>query len=203
MIAQVTDWAESIGAVRMRSPLSRRSRLNVLTVPAMLPRPIVPAVDEADGLPVSVDRRALVVDEAGGKTDLLHRLEIEVGFDLGRLLRPGDPEAVGRPERLLQGRKATLELFEACREEHQHLHAGLRAQLLAQRRPRVVLVGHQKRCRARVTASVPNSRAATGMRSSAAWTIFRTGKSGGRRIGMKPYVWIPSCAKNRPSVTPP
>src|SRR5580765_363864 len=37
MIAHVTDWAESIGAVRIRSPLSSRSSLKVLTV-AMLPR---------------------------------------------------------------------------------------------------------------------------------------------------------------------
>src|SRR4249919_465781 len=37
MIAQVTDCAESIGAVRIRSPLSSRSRLKVLTA-AMLPR---------------------------------------------------------------------------------------------------------------------------------------------------------------------
>src|SRR5204863_4571778 len=40
MIAQVTDWAESIGAVRMRSPLSRRSRLKALTAEAMLPSQI-------------------------------------------------------------------------------------------------------------------------------------------------------------------
>src|SRR5204862_838223 len=31
MIAHVTDWADSIGAVRMRRPLSSRSRLKVLT----------------------------------------------------------------------------------------------------------------------------------------------------------------------------
>ena len=110
MIAQVTDWAESIGAVRMRSPLSRRSRLKVLT-PAMLPRPILLAVDEADGLPVSVDRGALVVDETCGETDLLYCLEIEVGLDFRCLLRPGDPEPVRRRERLLQGRKAALQLL--------------------------------------------------------------------------------------------
>src|SRR6266566_549533 len=35
MIAQVTDWADSIGAVRMRSPLSSRSRRKVLTAPML------------------------------------------------------------------------------------------------------------------------------------------------------------------------
>src|SRR3954470_16534096 len=61
----------------------------------------------------------------------------------------------------------------------------------------------QKRCNARETASVPNSIAAAGTRSSAAWTISRTGNSSGSLIGMKPYVWMPSCEKKRPSVTPP
>jgi hypothetical protein len=35
MIAHVTDWADSIGAVRMRSPLSSRSRPKVLTAPML------------------------------------------------------------------------------------------------------------------------------------------------------------------------
>ena len=78
----------------------------------MLPRPILLAVDEADGLPVAVDRRALVVDEARGEPDLLYRVEIEVGLELRGLLRPGDPEAVGRSKRLLQRRKAALELLD-------------------------------------------------------------------------------------------
>src|SRR6266576_6485867 len=102
MIAQVTDWAESIGAVRMRSPLSRRSRSKALTALAMLPRAILLAVDEANRLPLAVDCGALVVDEAGGQPDLLHRREVEVGLDLRGLLRPGNPEAVRRGERLLQ-----------------------------------------------------------------------------------------------------
>src|SRR6266487_109808 len=38
MIAHVTDWADSIGAVRMRRPLPRRSRRNVLTTPMLSPR---------------------------------------------------------------------------------------------------------------------------------------------------------------------
>src|SRR5512133_3004583 len=121
MIAQVTDCAESIGAVRMRIPLSRRSRLKAVTIPAMLPRPILPAVDEADGLPVSVDRGALVVDEPRGEPDLLDHRKIEVCLDLRRLLRPGDPQPVGRRQRLLEGRKAAFELCAGCREEYEHL----------------------------------------------------------------------------------
>src|ERR687886_533312 len=101
MIAHVTDCADSIGAVRMRSPLSRRSRWK-LTADAMLARPVAPAADEADRLPVVVDGSALVVHEAGVEADLLHRVEVEVGFELRRLLRPCDPEAVRWCERLLE-----------------------------------------------------------------------------------------------------
>jgi hypothetical protein len=54
----------------------------------MLPRSILLAEDEADRLPVSVDRGALVVDEPRGKPDLLHCREVEVRLDLRRLLRP-------------------------------------------------------------------------------------------------------------------
>src|SRR5439155_11124417 len=170
----------------MRSPLSSRSRLNALTTLAMLPSAILLAVDEADRLPLAVDRGALVVDQPGGEPDLLHRREVEVGLDLRGLLGPGDPEAVRRGQRFLQRPEPSLQLRPARREEQQHLDARLRPELRAEWCRRVILVGHQKRCNARVTASVPNSSAATGMRSSAAWTIFRTGKSGGRRIGMKP-----------------
>src|SRR5580765_6910801 len=152
----------------------------------MLPRPILLAVDEADGLPVAVERGALVVDEARGEPDLLNCGEVEVGLERRSLLRPGDPEPVRRGERLLQSREPALELLTARREEHEHLDTRFGSQLLAERRRRVVPVGHQNRCRARVTASVPNSSAAAGMRSSAAWTTFRTGKSAGRRIGMNP-----------------
>src|SRR5437660_7294060 len=98
MIAQVTDCAESIGAVRMRSPLSRRSRLKALTALAMLSRAILPAVDEADGLPVFVDRGALVVDEPCCEADRLDGGEVEVGVDSRSLLRPGDPEPVRRSD---------------------------------------------------------------------------------------------------------
>ena len=59
-------------------------------------------VDEAERLPALVDRRALVVDEAVREADLLHRVEVEVGVELRRLLRPRDPEPVGRRERRLQ-----------------------------------------------------------------------------------------------------
>src|SRR6266704_2106427 len=125
MIAQVTDCAESIGAVRMRSPLSRRSRLKVLTAPAMLPGAILLAVDKADRLPLAVDCGALVVDQAGGEPDLLHGRKIEVGLDLRGLLGPGDPEAVRRGQRRLQRREATRQLRPARREEQEHLHARL------------------------------------------------------------------------------
>src|SRR6266550_5025227 len=66
MIAQVTDCADSIGAVRMRRPLSRRSSWKVLTARAMLPRPVGLAEDEANRLPVVVDRGAREIDEDVG-----------------------------------------------------------------------------------------------------------------------------------------
>src|SRR5437763_8416759 len=102
MIAHVTDWAESIGAVRMRSPLSSRSRLKALKAEAMLPSAIFPAIHEANRLPLLVDRGALVVDEPRPQSDRLDGLEVEVGLELRCLLRPGDPESVRRAHRLLQ-----------------------------------------------------------------------------------------------------
>src|SRR5713101_8464754 len=69
MIAQVTDWADSIGAVRMRRPFGKRSRRKVLMRP-MLPRPFrrlrrrsvgkrllrhLAAQEAAEGLPAFVD----------------------------------------------------------------------------------------------------------------------------------------------------
>src|SRR2546423_11385659 len=110
MIAHVTDCADSIGAVRMRRPLSRRSSWYVLTALAMLPRPVGPAKDEPDGLPVVVDRGALVVHQPGGEADLLDGAEIEVGLELRRLLRPGDPEAVGRRQRFFERSETPLQL---------------------------------------------------------------------------------------------
>src|SRR2546430_14621203 len=143
MIAQVTDCAESIGAVRMRSPLSSRSRLKAPTALAMLSWAILPAVDEASGVPVFVDRGALVVDEPCAEADRLDGVEVEVGVDSRSLLRPGDPEPVRRSERLLQGLEAALELDAARREEHEYLRARLRPELRGERRRRVVLVSHQ------------------------------------------------------------
>ena len=72
--------------------------------------PVFEPVDEAQRLPAFVDRARLVVDEAVLKADFLHRVETEVGVDLRRLLRPGDPEAVRRIERLLQRREAALQV---------------------------------------------------------------------------------------------
>jgi hypothetical protein len=43
-------------------------------------------------LPALVDGAALVVHEPVREADLLHCLEREVALDLGRFLRPGDPE---------------------------------------------------------------------------------------------------------------
>src|SRR5919204_4040867 len=102
MIAHVTDCADSIGAVSTRSPLSSVSRWKVV-MGAMLSTSrsraaidsvgaVIEPVDEPHGLPIGVDRGRLVVDEAGSEADPLDRLEIEVGVDLRRLLRPRDPE---------------------------------------------------------------------------------------------------------------
>src|SRR4029078_10582457 len=57
-------------------------------------------------------------------------------------------------------------------------------------------------CTARQTASAPNSSASTGIRSPAAWISLANWKSGGSRIGRKPYVCTPAREKKRPSVTP-
>src|SRR4051794_31281700 len=98
MIAHVTDCADSTGAVSTRRPLSSVSRLNLLTW-AMLTTPVgcavLEPVDEPHRLPLVVDRGRLVVDQAGVEADPLHRVEVEVGLELRRLLRPRDPEAVG------------------------------------------------------------------------------------------------------------
>ena len=199
MIAHVTDWDDSIGAVRTRRPLPRVSSLNVLTG-SMLARPIGLPVDEPDRLPVLVDGGALVVDETGGEPDLLHSGKVEVGVELRGLLRPGDPETVRRRERLLQRREAALELGAAGREEDDDLGAGLGAQLLRQRRR--CTSSQASRCSTRKIPSVPNSSASAGTRSSAAWISVRNGRSGGSLIGRKPYVWMPRREKKRPSVTP-
>src|SRR5436190_3397252 len=131
MIAQVTDCADSIGAVRMRRPLSRRSSWKVLTARAMLPRPVGLAEDEANRLPV-VDRGALVVDEAALEADPLHGVEVEVGLELRCLLGPGDPEPVHRRKRPLQPGEAPLELVDARREIDEDVGPGLRAELPGQ-----------------------------------------------------------------------
>jgi hypothetical protein len=64
-------------------------------------------------LPTFVDRRRLVVDEAGLEPDPLHGVEVEIGLDHRRLLRPGDPEAVRGRERGLQDCEASRELLAA------------------------------------------------------------------------------------------
>src|SRR4029453_1577034 len=98
----------------------------------MLARAVCLAIDEPDRLPVVVDRRALVVDEAGIEPDLLHGREIEVGLELRGLLRPGDPEPVRRREELLQAAEAALELTAARGEEDDDLRPGPGAELAAE-----------------------------------------------------------------------
>jgi hypothetical protein len=69
---------------------------------------VLPAPDEAHGLPVSVDRAALVVDEARIESGSLDGVEVQVGLDLRALLGPRDPEAVRRLERVAEAREAPL-----------------------------------------------------------------------------------------------
>src|SRR5262245_36088970 len=99
----------------------------------MLPRPILFAVDEAHRLPVVVDRRALVVDEPGRETDVLHRCEVQIRLDLRGPLRPGDPQAVRGGERPLESRKPPAELVAARREVDEDVCTALRPELLAER----------------------------------------------------------------------
>src|SRR5438128_8678034 len=141
MIAQVTDCAVGIGAVRTRRPFGSVSRRKVAT-PPMLARPVVLAIDEPDGLPRPVDRCALVVDEPGCETDSLHRVEVKIGLELRCLLRPRDPEAVRRTERALQAVEAALELGLRRGEKDEDVRPGLRAELLRQRSRGVVLLSH-------------------------------------------------------------
>src|SRR2546427_13223365 len=129
MSAQVTDGAESIGAVRMGRLFESRSSWWV-TRAMLAGRPILPAIDEADRLPALVNGRALVVDEAGVEPDPLHRRKVEVGLDLRGLLGPGDPETVGGRERTLERGEAPLELCPIRREEDDHGCPRLRPQLL-------------------------------------------------------------------------
>ena len=93
-------------------------------------RSIRQPVDEAQRLPVVVDRAALVVDEARVEAGLLHRVEVRSVSSFDRLLRPGDPEAVGRRERRLQPRQPLEQLVAPRREEDDDLGARLRAELL-------------------------------------------------------------------------
>src|SRR6266567_4048411 len=72
MIAQVTDWADSIGAVRMRSPLSSRSRRKVLTAPML--SGAVGVGDRGNPAPLLFEPPlVLVVPLPGEVRDLRHR----------------------------------------------------------------------------------------------------------------------------------
>src|SRR5438128_9319265 len=101
----------------------------------MLARAIFQTEDEAERLPRLVDRGTLVVDQAVREADALHGVEVEVGLERRRLLRPRDPEAVRGRERRLQRGEAPLQLPARGREEDEHLDIGLRAELLPERRP--------------------------------------------------------------------
>src|SRR5215467_13650037 len=105
-------------------------------------RSVLAPPDEAESLPCAVDRTAFVVDQAGREPDPLHSVEVEIGLELRRLLGPRDPEAVRRLERVAEGVEPVLELCPLGREEDDHSCARLRAELLRERRRRVVLLGH-------------------------------------------------------------
>src|SRR6266508_2208871 len=100
----------------------------------MLAMPIDSAVDEANGLPLVVDRGALVVDEARIEADLLHCPEVQVGLDRRGLLRPCNPEAVCGSQRLLEGAEAAFQLHLTRREENVVLRDGAPTELLRERR---------------------------------------------------------------------
>src|SRR2546421_7682127 len=131
MTAHVTDCAWGMSAVTTRSPLSSRWTSNV-AIGLMLStrrgdpvrersrsprRAVLEPVDEAHRLPTAVDGGALVVDEPRVQARPLDGVEVEVGLDLRRLLRPRDPERVVRVERVLQRGEAALELRAAGREQ--------------------------------------------------------------------------------------
>jgi hypothetical protein len=104
---------------------------------------VATAVDKADGAPVVVDGDALVVDEPGVEADPLYVTEAEIGLELGASLRVRDPEPVRRPKRSLQPREAPLELAARGGEVDDDRRAGLRAELLRQRRRRIVACGQR------------------------------------------------------------
>ena len=95
-------------------------------------RAVLEPVDEAEGLPVLVDGAALVVDEAVVEAGLLDGVEVEVGLELRGLLRPRDPEPVGRRERALERLEATRKLRAARREVDDDVLPRVGAELLRQ-----------------------------------------------------------------------
>jgi hypothetical protein len=105
-------------------------------------RPVLEAADESDRLPALVDRAALVVDEPVPEADPLHGVEIQIGLDPRRALRPRDPEAVGGIERVAQGGEPPVEVRKARGELDDDSRSGLRAELAGERGRRVVLVRH-------------------------------------------------------------
>src|SRR5690349_7746829 len=106
---------------------------------------VLPAPDEAHGLPVDVDRAALVVDQAGLEARPLVGVEVEVGVDLRAFLRPRDPEAVCRLEGVAEAREAPMEVVAGRGDEDDDAGAGLGAELLRERGRRIVLLRHGTR----------------------------------------------------------
>src|SRR5215211_7458177 len=86
------------------------------------PVPIPEPVDELDALEVLGDRGALVVDEAGVEPGALDGLEVEVGREARRLLRPRDPEPSGGIEAARQPVEAAPELDRSSDEEEDDVH---------------------------------------------------------------------------------
>src|SRR5512142_1972162 len=128
-------------------PIGSRSRKRTgsrwtNTAAMLTARPVFAPPDEAESLPVAVDRTALVVDQAGRQADPLDGVEVEVGLELRRLLRPRDPEPVGGVERVAERREPPLQVGPVGREQDDHADAGLRAELGRERRRGVVLAGH-------------------------------------------------------------
>src|SRR5262245_34143908 len=77
---------------------------------------VLHAHDELHALEDVGDRGALVVDESRRQPGRLHRVEVQIGRDLRRLLRPRDPQAPGRRDRRGERREALGQVTTA-REE--------------------------------------------------------------------------------------
>src|ERR1700737_3825440 len=91
---------------RLPAAIARRGRAVCETTYEAQPRPSV------------VDRAHLVVDESRVEADLLHGVEVQVGDDTRRALRPRDPQTAIALQRVDQAREPARELG-AARDEQQ------------------------------------------------------------------------------------